>query len=53
MVHLCEWINLSQVSSGGHNGKDKTRKTIKITIKIKEEEKSNKRRKERNEGGER
>ena len=28
VVHLCEWLILSQVSSGGNNGKDKTRKKI-------------------------
>ena len=26
MVHLCEWLTLSQVSNGENNGKDKTRK---------------------------
>ena len=26
MVHLCEWLTLRQVSSGGNNGKDKFKK---------------------------
>ena len=27
-MHLCEWFTLSQVSSRGNNGKDKTRKKM-------------------------
>ena len=34
VVHLCEWLILSQVSSEENNGKDKTRKEEKKKVKM-------------------
>ena len=50
MVHLCEWLTLSQVSSGGNNGKDKFKKRKKKEKGIKKKRKIGKKIKSKREG---